>query len=300
MTALTTADTLASLVDEVIISLQGYGVEVDQIATLVASVGESSTQLRLDMPDAISRGIVEIGDEIIFISAAVNGLATVPAWGRGFKGTTAQAHDAGSAVYISPTYPRSIVTREVNNTIRAVYPALFAVRSYDFTTDAVHSQYAVPGDVDRIISVEWRWLKIDGWTPLSDWELVQGGNTTDFSSGKFLAIATPLGSGIKVHVTYAARPGLMYNSFDQYEATTGLPASSRDIVVYGAASRLLPWLDSGRIPTETVSADLQDQQKPVGNAVSVARELRKMYATRLQEERTALQNRYPMRSHRIR
>jgi hypothetical protein len=32
-------------------------------------------------------------------------------------------------VSINPTYPKSIVSREVNNAIRAVYPDLFAVKT---------------------------------------------------------------------------------------------------------------------------------------------------------------------------
>ena len=70
--------------------------------------------------------------------------------------------------------------------------------------------------------------------------------------------------------------------------------------MYGAAARLLPWLDSGRLPTDTVSADQQDQQKPVGNAISVAREVRNLFAARLEQERVALMTAYPFRSHRIR
>lgn len=300
MTAFSAVDTFESLIDEVIISLQGFGVEVDQIATLVTDISSTSTTLRLDTGDAITRGLIEIDDELMFVSAATGGVATVPAWGRGFKGTTPASHSAGSPVYISPTFPRSIVSREVNNTIRALYPTLFAVKGYDFITDATHVQYSVPADVDRIIAVDWRWLAIDGWNPLSEWELVSGASSADFATGKFIAVGPNLASGLNVHVTYATAPNVMSTGTDRFAETTGLPASCRDVVVYGAAARLLPWLDSGRLPTDTVSADLQDQQKPVGNAVSVGRELRGLYNTRLQQEHALLSSRYPYRQHRIR
>lgn len=300
MTAFPILDTFSSLIDETITSLQGFGVEVDQIATLVTDIATNTTSVRLDMADAITRGIIEIDDELMFVTSCVNGVATVPAWGRGYKGTIPSAHTAGSAVYISPSYPRSIVSREVNNAIRAVYPTLFAVRSYDFTTDAIHVQYALPGDVDRVLAVDWRWLAIDGWNPLREWEVVSGASTADFTSGKFIALGAPLGSGIKVHVTYAAPPTLLDQPNDGFADVTGLPASARDVIVYGAASRLLPWMDAGRLPTDTVSSDLQDQQKPVGNAVSVGREIRQLYAQRLTQEHQALTQKFPFRTHRVR
>jgi hypothetical protein len=300
MTGYSTTDTLSSLVDEVIMSLQGFGVEVDQVATLLNAIDGTANVLRLDAPDAITRGIVEIDDEVIYVSSALNGVATVPAWGRGFKGTAASSHSSGAAVFISPTYPRSVVTREVNNTIRALYPDLFAVRTYDFTADSIHAQYMMPSDMDRIMAVEWRWLAIDGWNVLNEWELVQNAYAGDFSTGKVLALGATLGSGIKVHVTYAAPPALLANATDRFADVSGLPATCRDVVVFGAASRLLPWIDSGRLPTDTVSSDQQDQTKPIGNAVNVGREIRTMYQTALLREKHALNLRYPMRKHRIR
>jgi hypothetical protein len=80
----------------------------------------------------------------------------------------------------------------------------------------------------------------------------------------------------------------------------GLPSSSRDVIVYGTAARLLPWLDTGRVPVETVAADLADQNKPLGNAVSLAREMRNLYASRLNSEKMALRERYPIKSRRVR
>lgn len=300
MSGYPTVDTFDSLVDEVIVSLQGFGVEVDQIATLVTDIGPLSNSLRLDMSDAVTRGIIEIDQELMFVSSAVDGVAVVPPWGRGFKGTAAASHTAGSAVYVSPTFPRSIVTREINNTIQSVYPMLFAVRGYDFTTDAIHVQYSAPVDMDRIINATWRWLVTDGWKPLEEFQLVSGANSTDYPTGKYIAIGANLASGIKVHITYAAPPTLLTNPTDSYSTVTGLPASSRDVIVYGTAARLVPWLDTGRLPVETVAADMQDQAKPIGNAISVGRELRQLYTTRLEQERLALANRYPYRQHRIR
>ena len=98
---------------------------------------------------------------------------------------------------------------------------------------------------------------------------------------------------------YAAAPTLLPTEASAF-ADTGLPTSCRDVVVFGAASRLLPWSDAGRTPVDSVSSDAQDQAKPIGAAISVARELRTLYQTRLAQERMALLARYPVPVHRIR
>ena len=299
MAGYSTTDTLGSLIDETVMSLQGFGVVSDQVCSLVGNVSDSATSLTLDSGEVLSRGIIEVDQELMFVTQCVNGVATVPSWGRGWKGTAKASHTDGSAVYISPTFPRSIVSRQVNNTIKAVYPNLFAVKSFDFQMSALLWQYEMPADMDRLISVEWKYNDIMGWNPLRSWELVHSANVTDFASGKFLCLNEFLPPAVSIHVTYAGLPTALANETDPLSAT-GLPASCRDVIVYGAAASLLPWLDSGRAPVDTVSSDAQDTQKPIGAASSVAAQLRQLYNTRLQQERTALLAKFPVPVHKVR
>lgn len=298
MAGFPTADTFSSLTDEVITSLQGFTLLSDQPYTLTADIAAGSLALTLDTA-SIARGVVEIDQELIYVSSASSGVAQIPAWGRGWKGTAAAAHTAGTAVYVAPVYPRSVVAREVNNTIRSVFPDLFAVKSLDLSVNPLSWQYQMPADAERILSVEWRWDTISGWNPIVDWEMVTNAATADFTTGKFLSIQMILPAAAKIHVTYAAVPTLLVNPADTFDMT-GLPTSSRDVIVLGAASRLLPWIDTGRTPAETVSADMTDQQRPIGAGVQLAKEIRQRYDDRLSKERAALFARYPIRAHRIR
>jgi hypothetical protein len=177
---------------------------------------------------------------------------------------------------------------------------LWAIGTNDFFSSPTTWQYTMPSAVERILSVEWRWTTdLDGWMPITGWELIQSANVTDFTTGKALLISEPLPAGCRIHVTYAQVPSFLSLPADTY-ASTGLPSSSRDVIVYGAASRLLPWQDTGRIPVESVSSDVQDSLKPVGNGIALSKELRNLYVTRLADERRALLERYPSRSHRVR
>ena len=90
-----TDDTLGSLVDEVITSLQGYGLILDQVCSLVGNITADQTQITLDSGDMLSRGVIEIDHELMYVTRCSNGVATVPSWGRGYKGTGKRAHDNG-------------------------------------------------------------------------------------------------------------------------------------------------------------------------------------------------------------
>lgn len=299
MTGYSSVDSFSSLVDEVSTALQGYTVDNDLVCALSADIVPGDLLIGVDDAEAVSKGIIEIDEELIFVKSNASGNLTIAPFGRGYKGTTATAHTAGAKVSVAPTYPRSIVSREVNNTIRAVYPDLFAVATTDITMDGSNWQYGLPTDLDRVLLVETRWTTWTGWVPIREWDVTHSANTTDYATGKFISLGIPLAAGMILHVTYAKPPTLLSDPTDLFTAT-GLPSSSRDVIVYGAASRLLPWLDTGRVPVETVAADLADQTKPVGNAVSLAREMRNLYSTRLAAEKSVLRERYPIKSRRTR
>lgn len=299
-----TTDTFASLIDEVIVSLQGFGANADQVCTLTSAMTTSSTSFTTNST-TLGKGIVEIDQELIYILSYNSGTstATVAPWGRGWKGTAAATHALNSAVFVAPTYPRSIVAREINNVIRSVYPQLFDVNSTDITMNSINWQYQLPANCDRILSVDWKYsatVNVTSWQPLHGWEQVQSANTTDFTTGSFIAVNDPLPANTILHVTYMSPPTLLTNDTDQFATVTGLPASSRDVIVYGAASRLLPWMDGAHVAQESVPSDAQDQVRPPGVAMSVAKQVQQNYLMALSRERAALLARYPLKAHKVR
>lgn len=300
MAGYSSTDTWGSLIDEVIAKLQGYTMINDQLCSLAASISSSDTSPTVDEANVVSRGIIEIDQELIYVSSVGGTTLTVPDWGRGFKGTTAAAHSAGAAVTVAPSYPRSIVAREVNNAIRELWPTLFAPKTTDLTITSVDWQYELPADCERIVSVEWKFQDPDGWHPMDGWELTASALTTDFSTGKFISISDPLAAGSSCHVTYAARPTLMTDEDDEFAATTGLPASARDLATLGAALRLAHWVDAARMAVTTVPEDALAQGRQVGNAVAFGRDLRSQYRERLERERQAQALLYPVRTHKVR
>ena len=86
--------TFSELTDQTLMQLYGYTTLQDQATYLTSNMSSNSLVLTVADATAISRGIIEIDDEIIWVDSLnplVNEL-TVPPYGRGFRGTTAQAH----------------------------------------------------------------------------------------------------------------------------------------------------------------------------------------------------------------
>lgn len=288
-------ETLGNLVDDVLTVLQGHGVVTDQMCSTSGNITAADTTIPLDDGDAVSRGVIEVGEELIFVTGSQNGQATAPAWGRGFKGTKAKAWPKGTRVTVAPVYPRSIVRRAVRQAIYALSPFLFAVKSVTYRASNISEWYALPPDAERVLFADWTPSGAVGPVPVRHWEMRHG--TPECMDGEKL-VRLPVCGGALV-VQYAAAPappttdgGLLKDM--------GLPASTRDVIVLGAALNLLPWLDAARLPTDTVPSDAEDQAKPVGSATAVARDLRSQYTAALQRERAALLGRFPVPIHGIR
>jgi hypothetical protein len=293
------ADTFDSIIDECALSLTGQGANNDIVVSLVGNITSGSTTIVVDDDSILSRGIIEIDDELIYVSSVDGATATVPAWGRGYRQSTAAAHTSGAAVRVNPQWPRSVIAREVNNTVRSLYPTLYAPKTTEITMDSIEWQYEMPADSERILAVDWKWTTTQ-WISARSFELLSSTNTTDFTTGKAIALGEPIPSGATVRVTYAARPTVMSTGAGVFSTVTGLPASCKDVVVLGTCARLLPWVDTARASVEAAEAMAMAGNRATGVSVQIASAMQKRYEARLAEEKRALSITYRPRVHNAR
>jgi len=142
--------TLSNMIDEVVTNLSGYTYQQERTTYLRSSVtttvssSASPTILALGSTENVGKGVVEIGEELMWIDTfdRVGNTASVSPYGRGYLGTTASQHNADSKVTISPIFPRSSIKRAIDDTIRAAGSMLFAVKSTSFTYNAAETTYA--------------------------------------------------------------------------------------------------------------------------------------------------------------
>jgi hypothetical protein len=304
--------TLANMIDEVLINLAGYTFQQDRstyltsAVTTVTSSSASPLILNLASTDSVGKGILEIDEELLWVDSfdRVANTATVSPYGRGYLGTTPATHAADAKVSISPTFPRYSVKRAINDTIRSLGASIFAVKSTTFTFNAAVSTYAFANlNIKNILTVSWQSIgPTKEWVPVRRWDFDAVANPEAFGYTSTDQVQTiTLGdapiSGRTVKVIYATDPNTFSANTDVYTTVTGLPESTRDVVILGSAYRLLSFLDPARAAQVSPQADETDAKRPYGASQSATKQLYALYTQRLNEETKAQQQNYPPRVH---
>jgi hypothetical protein len=221
-----------------------------------------------------------------------------PGFGRGYQGTSPAPHALNSQVILTPTFPRMNIKQAINDTIGSVFPKLFAVYSTTFTFNASQVTYALPDSAKNVIYMSWQTTgSSKEWLPIDKWRQDLMANSATFNTQKTVNIYENIQPGRTVQVWFAANPQTMTSGTDDFSAVTGLPESCRDVIVYGAAYRLLSFVDPGRINLTSAEADLADSKVPGSAGSTNSRYIYALYQQRLQDESLKLTGNFPIRVH---
>ena len=295
--------TFAQLVDEVRSNLAGYTLRQDRITNLANTGGINTTDLAIKIGNSenLAKGIIEIDDELIWINSfdkANNYLNAIQGFGRGYGGTTPAPHSENAMVTMTPTFPRVNVKKAINDTINSFYPKLFGVASTTFTFNAAQVAYPLPAEARDVLYISWQTVgPSKEWLPVNRWRFDRMANVSAFNTTKTVNIYEKIMPGRTVQVYYSIIPNDLTNNTDDFATVTGLPETSRDVVVFGASYRLLSYLDTGRINLSSAEADINDNKLPSTAGASASKYVFALFQQRLMEESTKLQDRFPVRVH---
>ena len=295
--------TFAQMVDEVRSNLAGYTLRQDRITNLANAGGINATDLAIKIGNSenLAKGIIEIDDELIWINSFDKAnlyLNAIAGFGRGYGGTTPAPHSENTMVTLTPTFPRVNVKKAINDTINSFYPKLFGVASTTFTFNAAQVAYPLPAEARDVLYISWQTVgPSKEWLPVNRWRFDRMANVAAFDTTKTVNIYEKIMPGRTVQVYYSIIPNDLTNNTDDFATVTGLPETSRDVVIFGASYRLLSYLDTGRINLSSAEADINDNKLPSTAAASASKYVFALFQQRLQEESTKLQDRFPIRVH---
>ena len=294
------ATTLLDIMNDVQLDLSGFTYRQDRVTYLTQAATSGDLVLYVASTENIGKGIIEIEDEMILVDSydrQSNTLIIAP-FGRGYNSTTAVAHNANSKIIITPTYPRAAIKRAINDTVNAVYPKVFAVANAPVSFLASRTTYEVPAPAIQILSMAWQSVgPTKEWLPIRQWRWDPIAYTSSFASGRTVSIYDNVLPGRTINIVYAKLPTVMTNLTDDFESTTGLPSSMRDVIIYGAAWRLSSYIDPARISITSAAADEFDAKRPYGTGTNVTKGLQALYLQRLEEESLKQKIQYPTRVH---
>lgn len=303
--------TLNQMIDETLVNLSGYTYQQDRSTYLTAAVttltspSSSPTILSLGSTQDVGKGIIEVDEELMWVSSfdRVGNTATIAPYGRGYLGTSASTHTVDAKVTISPIFPRFSVKRAINDTIRAMGTQLMVIGQTTFTFNPSVTTYEITDGngslIENILSMSWQdigpsqeWIPVRRWTWDAKAESATWGN-----DAQTVTVGDYITAGRTVKVNYLKQPSALSSNSDVFTTVTGYPESARDVVILGAAYRLLTYLDPARASQISPQADEIDAKRAFGSANTAARQLFALYQQRLKEEVSAFQGQFPTRVH---
>ena len=288
----------SDLVDETLIALSGYTQRQDQSTFLTADM--TDTQLTMTVSDAavLSKGLVEVGDELMWVENfdRSTNVATIAPYGRGFRSTQKAPHSIGDRVTISPSFPKDVIRKQLNNAVTGVFPDLFGVFYTTFSFISSQNTYRLPSEADEILQVTWQTTgPTQEWLPVRQYSINKNAFVGTFNTGKTISVYDGIVPGRTVHVVYTRRPQEMFLPSDDFETVTFLPGYAKEPVVLGAAYRVAGYLDVSRLPGQTAEVDQIDQASPIGSGGTVTRALFQLYQQRLTVASKRQQEDFPIR-----
>ena len=300
--------TLTDLINEVQINLAGYTYQQDRATHLTSAVttttssSTSPTILSLGSTENLGKGVVEIDEELLWIDSfdRIANTATVSPYGRGYLGTTAATHTADTKVTISPTFPRYVIKKAINDTINAAGSTIFAAKVTTFTFNAAQTTYDFDGlNIQNILTIMWQSVgPSQEWIPVRRWSWDSKADATAFgATSQTVTIGDYITPGRTVKVVYATDPEPFTTNAQDFSTQTGLPNSCKDVIVLGASYRLLTYLDPARAAQVSPQADETDSKRPYGASQTATKQLYALYTQRLNEETQRQQTLYPIRVH---
>lgn len=290
--------TFNDLVNSVDMYLSGYGMRSNALTHLTQDVTSTATQLTVSSAESIGKGVVEIGDELIWADNAdrQSGVLKIPPYGRGFQGTTPASHTAGTMVSVNPIYTRKAIKSAINDTIRTC--GISGVGYHVFTSTPATNTYALPNEVDDVLSVTYKSVGPNGeWPAVKAWNFDASANASDRNSTKTITIKSFIDPGAEVQVVYSFDPEELVNASDDFEATTGLDLQAQDVIVFGAAWRLLSFVPSSRLQYVTPESNVQAGSIDVSSGTNVVKYVYALYQQRLAEEKERFIRKYSKRIH---
>ena len=303
--------TLTNMIDEVAMNLSGYTLTQDRTTHLTAEVTTTTSSsasplvLSVGSSDNLSKGIVEIDEELLWVNSTdrVSNTATIAPYGRGYLGTTAATHTADSKVTISPTFPRFTIKRTINDTINAIGSSIFAADTTTITSNAAVAAFRIPAtgsslNIKSILSLAYQTIGASKeWLPIRSWRVDLNANSTAFSSGQSISIYDNIPSGRTVQIVYSKDPTPFTSNDQVFTTQTGLPESCKDLIILGSTYRLLSNLDPARAGMVSPQADEIDSKRPYGSSSSLTKQVYSLFNQRLNEEIKSQQDKYPIRIH---
>jgi hypothetical protein len=289
--------TVSQLIDDCSGMLHSYTGTLEATTWLTQPVDAATIEIPVAHPNRLRQGIIEIDDELMWVSDAGDASVTLQPAGRGVMNTTPASHAVTTRVTNDPLIPRARLFQEIQATIRQMQPDLYAEKAYSFTVSPVQTTYPIPADVIKLLQVQHDVVgPTQEWLTMTSFWIDQNATT---NTGKALTLRGCIDPGRTVQLVYASDLPVPANSSVDLEAS-GIPAEMHDVIRYGACWRVIQTLPVGRLNLRSIEAQTNADQVTPAVISEISKQFAQMFQLRRQEERQRQLDKYPPRKHYVR
>jgi len=266
---LTTSVTLGSLVSRALLDLQDPAT-VPLSTTLTGTLAINGTTCSLtDASSVFVSDVLEIGSELLLVTAKTSDAVPVLTVARGYYGSTAVQHTTSEVVYVRPKYPRIRIAEAIKRSFsRLEALGLPLVTSATFRRSTGAKAVVMPATTRDVLRVGY--FAGDGrYWDLDAWEFFDDVPTSKISTGKLLRIPRYVSDTDDLEITYRIpyRWSSYPNAPGETDTITMIEGTDELPAVYAAA-----WILSRREMkrTEIESAEEWNQGEASRSGVSGA------------------------------
>jgi hypothetical protein len=279
------------LIDETLNNLSGWGIDDGQITWLTAPLSATALSFTVDEPQKVTRGIVEIGNELVWVKGSTENGVQVAPFGRGFKGTKPEVHSVGTQVVKGPKFPRHNVLTTINDVIESVYPQLYGIGITELEFTPVRVTYELPDSAVDVLSVRQKRIgPSEIWEKLERYAFNDNADSEDFPTGKSIDIYQAYEVGQPIQVIYMKRPTRLLTG-DVF-TNSGLQQTAWPCILYGVLHRMVASLDIAATGQNSARAAKANQRRFI-SSVELSREYYAVHQQLLREERDRLERDFP-------
>lgn len=286
--------TVDQFIDQVSAMLHSYTGTLEATTYLTEAISDSALTVPVGHPSYITRGLIEVGNELMHVDTVGETSALLMPFGRGAQNTTNIPHSINARVTNDPIFPRQRIFDAMTRCMHNVQLELFITKAHTFTYSTVRTSYEIPDDVIRVLGVQYEVVgPTREWVNVTHWDV---DHNADTDSGKAIIIHECIQAGRTVQVIYAAELPIPVTPSTDLEAI-GIPDWMQSVIVYGTAWELVQFMEPARMQLKSVEARTQSAGVDVGAASNVAKQLYAMYQLRLDGARKRLLTTHPSPKH---
>lgn len=286
--------TVDQFIDQVSAMLHSYTGVLEATTYLKEDISDTATVIPVAHPSYVTRGLIEVGNELMHVDAVGETSATLFPFGRGAQNTTNIPHLMNTRVTNDPVFPRQRIFEAMTRCLHNIQLDLFITKTYTFMYSTVQTSYEIPADVIRVLGVQYQAVgPTREWVNVNSWDV---DHNADTATGKALIIHEWIQAGRTVQVIYAAELPIPVTPSTDLESI-GIPDWMQSVIMYGAAWELVQFMEPARMQLKSVEARTQSAGVDVGAASNVAKQIYAMYQLRLENARKRLLTTHPSPKH---